>query len=124
MKMLKVLSVVLLSSAISLSANAKIKDTSDSDICVALSHLAGTAMEYRQSDRSLVENFLLVEEISKSNLSNKVLGSDDYEFTEKINMYFESVLKVAYHYPFYDIPEIDLKTKNDFIKDNYISCMS
>ena len=78
-----------------MSVNAE--DSIDSDLCTTLADLSGTAMYFRQSDRSLIENFALVEEVNKENLFGKVPGSYDYELTKKINTYFEIALKNAYY---------------------------
>lgn len=118
MKMLKILSIALLSTVFSISANATSQDT-----CKALASLSGLTMNYRQSDRSILTNMSAIQEVTEEKLESLDSNSEEYKLNENIGIYMQASLKLAYLKPYYNIPKIDLKIKNDFITDSYFKCL-
>ena len=113
-------SIIIALSAIifSVSANATSQDT-----CKALASLSGVTMDYRQSDRSILTNMSAIQEVTEEKLESLDPNSEEYKLNENIGIYMQASLRLAYLKPYYNIPKIDLKIKNDFISDSYFKCL-
>lgn len=94
-----------------------------SEQCKDAAAFAGIAMDYRQSNRSIVDTIEIVEEGNKKALLEYDSDTFEYKFTEAINEYLLRSLKSAYLKPYYNLDELDLKIKNDFINEAYFKCL-